>query len=351
MLKAMELWVIVGIVVWTIIAIILFIIGLVFMLGPNHYDENIAIYNDGTSHFLSSVAPQLYTWNAEIEYNNQTTHIPIVSEQIPFKGTLGDIDNVTTVYGKVILAQYNAGSLLNFRFPTINFTFGTRIHNVQMRSERLMCTKYRCTSNCDKSDFYCNEASMISVCQNKYPTGHWISDNSNVIFGCQSFESCGRCEYQIYQQSTCVVLSNNSNKWKLSTEHDSCNYPFNGQLFSPIRPSTYRVEFRVDTDSYLLAGKLTKGTFDFGMSSTVQITVGFILFMIGSCMLGFEIFFFFGKEIARNFYYSTKSNTKHTTHRTQNYNPPYGNTTMEMQSDNTTVAIDIPSDSLEKEQL
>jgi hypothetical protein len=268
---------------------ILFIIGIILLVGRNDRASHVSQYNDAVGAYNRVDGPTL----AGTDMTAQGT-LAMDRNFVPVQvfGDRSGVDSTNHYVFSRLNVPRGAGDAYTIAITTANATGGVLTWNIPWTAtvnRPLVCTQTQCDQDCGSSDYSCSTFAMRTYCQNTY--GGSYSDNDG---SCDAGEVCGYCLYSGNLNRACVVIAFVAGTPTRSTTYESCYYPFTQHDYFP-GSTALTLEVMSETDPFIKIESLTQGSHDFGVTAAQQRTTGIILIILGillTCLVGGLIYCF-----------------------------------------------------------
>merc|ERR1711991_681368 len=240
---------------------ILFLIGLIMLVGPNDREEDVNAYNSAVSAYQGTVFPRLVNTDVSVDGVSASDHI---------------------IYTRS--ASYSTGDVYTFTATRNGVPTGSTTASIPRTANvrrSLRCTRDQCDRDCSFSDYECTQDSMRRYCSGTLD-GRYTQTTSD--YECDAGEVCGRCEYTGYLERACVPLVFGEAGLGRSDRYTSCEYPFEVYDYGPNRAggrSSFELRVVAESDPYIELQRVTEGSNDFGPTEAQQRTTGLALLILG----------------------------------------------------------------------
>jgi hypothetical protein len=312
---------------------ILLIVGIVLLVAPNKFTDNMKTYKSSIDTYTAQAQPILQKTTGSILTTETTTGyaLGVTTMQIQFNGVNAD---QVTPFASTVLRAYSAMSTVSSASSSFDSTnsisglaytdapFGvlpmsdTYIRTPQYTDVAFQ-SSIRPSSSCwsaPSSKSGCRQSDFDETCENHY--------GASVPYSMDYF-ACAWYQQEMYICSP-ITFSTSTNQWSVDTSFTSggSNFPscdyidgnnqamgsysmspvVNGFGYDPLNVFGYGtgdvpsaslglfVFLRSSLDPYIVVSKLTKGSFDFGLSAAQQRGIGAALIAVGcvliACVIG-----------------------------------------------------------------
>jgi hypothetical protein len=314
---------------------ILVIVGIVLLVAPNNFKENINTYKSSIDTYKAQAQPILQKTSGTINtwYTSTGHSLGVTTMQIQFKGV--NADQATPFASTVLVASNvqmlavssassssSTNSINNLRYTDAPLGVvpmsTTSIRAPQDTGSVPFQSSIRPSSSCSStpstSKSGCMQSDFDQACANHFGSGVRYSN---------WYSACAWYQQEKYICSP-ITFSTSTNQWSVDTSFTSggSNFPscdyidgnnqlmgsysmspvVNGFGYDPLNVVDYNtgnspspspnlnVYLRSSLDPYIVASKLTQGSFDFGLSAAQQRSIGATLIAAGciliACVIG-----------------------------------------------------------------
>jgi hypothetical protein len=311
---------------------ILLIVGIVLLVSPNNFKENMNTYKSSIDTYKAQAQPILQKTSGSISTQFSTGNLlGVTTMQVPITGSNADqapsFASTVLVASSVSMGSISTGSsagstnsIRSLRYtdaPAGVFMSPTDIRTPQSGTGTPLQANIKPSSSCSStpssSKSGCMQSDFDQACANHFGSGVRYSN------------AYGACAWYQQEKYICspITFSTSANLWSVDTSFTSggSNFPscdyidgntqpmgtysvnpvVNGFGYDPLKvvnansgsfssnPSL-DVYLRSSLDPYIVASKLTKGSFDFGLSAMQQRSIGVALIVVGciliACVIG-----------------------------------------------------------------